>query len=61
MADARGDDDKIDRPELPDQRIEDGDRSVGVAEIDRAVDALAEILTTRSWDDPRFMEKRRVT
>ncbi len=38
VADARGDDDKIDRPELPDQRIEDGDRSVGVAEIDRAVD-----------------------
>ena len=31
------------------------------AEIDRAVDALAEILTTRSWDDPRFTEKRRVT
>jgi kynureninase len=31
------------------------------AEIDRAVDALAEILTTRSWDDPRYTEKRRVT
>ena len=31
------------------------------AEIDRAVDALAEILTTKSWDDPRFTEKRRVT
>ena len=31
------------------------------ASIDRAVDALAEILTTRSWDDPRYTEKRRVT
>ena len=31
------------------------------AEIDRAVDVLAEILTTRSWDDPRYTERRRVT
>jgi kynureninase len=31
------------------------------ANIDRAVDALAEILTKRSWDDPRYTEKRRVT
>ena len=31
------------------------------ADIDRAADALAEILSTRSWDDPRFTEKRRVT
>ena len=30
-------------------------------EIDCAVDALVEILTTRGWDDPRFTEKRRVT
>lgn len=30
-------------------------------EIDRAVDALTDILTTRSWDDPRFTTKRRVT
>ena len=31
------------------------------AEIDRAADALVEILSTRSWDDPRFTERRRVT
>jgi kynureninase len=31
------------------------------AEIDRAVDVLAEILTTGSWNDPRYTEKRRVT
>ena len=31
------------------------------ADIDRAADALVEILSTRSWDDPRFTERRRVT
>jgi kynureninase len=30
-------------------------------EIDRAAEELARILTTRSWDDPRYTERRRVT
>lgn len=30
-------------------------------EIDRAVAILAEVLRTRSWDEPRFTERRRVT
>jgi kynureninase len=31
------------------------------AEIDRAVDVLAEILRTRSWDAPEFSTRRVVT
>jgi kynureninase len=31
------------------------------AEIDRAADALVQILVTRSWDQPRFTERRVVT
>lgn len=31
------------------------------AEIDRAADALVQILATRSWDQPRFTERRVVT
>ena len=31
------------------------------AEIDRAADALVQILATRSWDQPRFTARRTVT
>ena len=31
------------------------------AEIDRAADALVQILVTRSWDQPRFTARRTVT
>ncbi|MFM8729969.1 MAG: hypothetical protein ACKODV_01495 [Candidatus Limnocylindrus sp.] len=30
-------------------------------EIDQAAAALADVLRTRSWDAPRFTERRRVT
>ncbi len=34
---------------------------VRFSDIERAVDLLTEILSSSSWDDPRFTERRRVT
>ena len=35
--------------------------ALSFAEIDRAADALVQILVTRSWDQPRFTARRTVT